>query len=218
MAGMVFDEAGMAFNAAGMAFNKMSWPGLARPPTTSHQPHRQIVPVRLLRDDQADLPRPRSPLDVRLPLDGRQHIPMRFRIHKPIPLIARGKRRSSAGLMCSNPSGQSARYASMMRAVRTVAPDVYPTGWHARQDAANRLIEGLRTVLFSGSVGYLAWLVVDGRAKPGHGRFEMACLSGERACTSGAEAPRAVKMIVSGHAAGSFEPRLLNLVHGRHDH
>jgi hypothetical protein len=62
----------------------VSWPGLGRPPTTLHQPNRQVVPLGIPRDDQADLPRPGLTLQTRFTLNGGAHVAMFFSKNKEV--------------------------------------------------------------------------------------------------------------------------------------
>ncbi|MEA2737537.1 MAG: hypothetical protein QOH05_844 [Acetobacteraceae bacterium] len=128
----------------------VSWPGLARPPTTSDQYDGQVIPIRIAGDDQSDFPGPRPSLQAGLPLDGGAHVGVGFGIDQTMQFVATGEARSHTFLMLSNAAGQVARHADVERAVRTIGHDVDTTRWHERNDTRRRLRKSLRASRDSG--------------------------------------------------------------------
>jgi hypothetical protein len=138
----------------------VSWPALCRPSTTLLQKAGQIVPIRIARDDQPNLPGSWPPLDAGFALDLCEYVAMLFTVNQatqyvfphenpphPVPVFVYPARE----IRC-NPDVQSA--------VRTVGHDVNPTAFHAVVHNKRMLTNGLSA---SGDRQ-----VVGGRDKAGH--------------------------------------------------
>jgi hypothetical protein len=146
----------------------VSWPGLARPPTTLHQPNRQIVPLGIPRDDQAGLPRPGPTIQTRFTLNGGAHVAMFFSKNQAVELVPAGKRRSDTVFMCPHTPRKIACNAEVQRSVRSVGHDVNPAGGHGWYRARSWLRKGLQRPTFHQSSDGRDSKVVGGRPKTGH--------------------------------------------------
>ncbi|MEA2731466.1 MAG: hypothetical protein QOF70_5941 [Acetobacteraceae bacterium] len=146
----------------------VSWPGLARPPTTLHQPHQQIVPLEIPGYDQTDLPRSWPTLQARFALNGGPHVAVSLAIHQAIQLVPAGKRRSSTLLVRPDATGQGTRYAQIPRSVRSIGHDVYPAGGHRRNDAPRWLRKSVGNAVRTHFDDSRTGEVVGGRARLGH--------------------------------------------------
>jgi hypothetical protein len=151
-----------------VAASYVSWPGLARPPTTSQQPILQIVPIRIASDDQSDRPSSRPPLNIGLALDRAKHIAVLFGVNQALQVVARCKHRSSAVLMRRNPCGQVTRDAGVQRPIRTIGHDVEPSRGHRAENKEDWSRKGLRNADYSRSSVDQRRKVVGGRAKHRH--------------------------------------------------
>jgi hypothetical protein len=150
------------------ASRSVSWPGLARPPMTSYQTNRKIVPAWVLGDDQTHFPGSWPALHAGLALDCGGHVFVRFCVYEPVQFISSGECRSGAGLMLANPADEVVCYAKVQRSVRTVGHDVDPAGGHASDRSDRLLRKGLQNGPFPDSCTWSAGQVVGGRAKPSH--------------------------------------------------
>jgi hypothetical protein len=137
-------------------------------PTTSHQPHRKIVPFRIPSDDQPNLPGPGPTFQTSLTLDRRQNISMHLAINQPMQLISPGKSRSQTPLMRPDATSQIARNTKIQRPVRTIGHDIYPGTIHSTQNTCQGLRKGLRRDAVHAARWSLPTEVVGGQAKPGH--------------------------------------------------
>jgi hypothetical protein len=122
----------------------VSWPGLARPPTTSHQANRQIVPFRVPGDDQPNLPGSGPAFKARFALNGREHVPMWSRINQTEKFVSAGECRSDPGLMFAHAAAKVVRHTEVQCSVRTIRHDVDPASRHGQHHARGRLRMCLR--------------------------------------------------------------------------
>ncbi len=139
----------------------VSWPGLSRPPTTSpnrpvswrdahrpptasHKPNRQIIPFRIARNDQADLPGPGPTLQASLSLNRGEHIAVRLGVYQAVELVTTGEPGPDTILVCPDAPGQIASHAEIQRSVRAVCHDVDPPGRHTEDGARYWLTKSLR--------------------------------------------------------------------------
>jgi hypothetical protein len=155
-------------NAVGTGLQNVSWPGLSQPPTTLHQPHRKIVPLRISRDDQPNLPGPGPTFQACLALNGGEYVAVGLAVNQAMQLVAPGECRSGSILMCPHPAGECARYADIQRSVRAIGHDVNPGGVYAGENTGGRLTKGLHWTTFEGRMRSHGLKVPGGRANPGH--------------------------------------------------
>lgn len=146
----------------------MSWPRLARPPTTSRQVVGKVFPIRIAGMDQPDLPRPWPALQAGLALDRRRHIGVRLTIHQPIQSIAPGERRPNTRFMLRNPAHQIAGDAEIQRSIWSVRHDVNPACGQGGECDRQSLRKGLRGYHIRRPASAGRDKVVGGRDKTGH--------------------------------------------------
>ena len=153
---------------AGTGQQNVSWPALARPPTTLHKPHRKIDPLRIPSDDQSHLPGPRPTFQTGFALYGREYVAVGLAVNQAMQLIATGECRSGAILMCPHTASKTSRYADIQRPVRAIGHNVYPGSVHSGEHTARRLRKSLRRADSRGLLRSDGCKVVGGRDKPRH--------------------------------------------------
>jgi hypothetical protein len=146
----------------------VSWPGLSRPPTTSHQRDRKIIPFGISGDNQTDLPSTWPPFQACFALDGRDHVFVLFSVNQAVQLVPAGECRSEPSLMLPDTAGEITGHAEVQRPIRSIGHDVDPAGRHGEDNQRERLRNGLRLAAHRHSHWGGPREVVGGRAKPGH--------------------------------------------------
>ena len=146
----------------------VSWPGVARPPTTLKQPNRQIVPIWISRDNQAHFPGSVPSLDVGFSLNGGRHIAMLLGIDQTMQAISGCEHRPSPVFMRADPGCQIAGHAGVQRSIWTVRHDVDPTNRHGSSLSYKQLTNRLGGRDFLLPMIGQRHQVVGGRATPGH--------------------------------------------------
>ncbi len=67
------------------------WPGVARPSTKSPNPVVEILPIRVVYEDQPDLPSPRIMLDVLLALPCQANVPVMLGVNEAFRAVSFGE-------------------------------------------------------------------------------------------------------------------------------
>src|SRR2546425_9147933 len=110
-----------------------SWPGVARPSTRSQELLVQIVPFRVIQQDEADLPGARVVLQVLLALPCVADILVLLKIHEALQAVTLGETLDKALAMLPGATRQIVGHADVQDAIRPVRHEVNPSGGHLQQ-------------------------------------------------------------------------------------
>jgi hypothetical protein len=96
----------------------------ALPERRKTQPHRKVIPMRVLVQDQIDLPRAMPVFELFLAQDRMIHVTKHLEIDKPVNRIFGRKSGRRSGSMLPNPRNQVGRHTNVERAERLARKDI----------------------------------------------------------------------------------------------
>jgi hypothetical protein len=119
--------------------NFTSWPGLSRPSTSLLRDNlEEIIPIRILRDNQSDLPRPRPMFDIVLALDGISDIVESLKVNESLQSVPFRKALDKSGSMFEHAPDEIVCHANIQNAIRTTGQNVNVTTACHVEDIARR--------------------------------------------------------------------------------
>src|SRR5439155_22484075 len=101
-----------------------SWPGLARPSTRSHELIVEVIPIRIVEQNEADFPSSPIMLQVLLALPGIPDVVVALEIYQALQPIPLGEAVNDALPVFPNPPDEVVCNADVKDAVRLVGQEV----------------------------------------------------------------------------------------------